>query len=62
MQVQVYTLRGQKLLNEILSTHQANQISLSERLANGVYLYRVVVRNKEGLVQRSELKKLLIQR
>jgi hypothetical protein len=62
MQVQVYTLTGQKLIDETLNTHQANQISLSERLANGVYLYRVIVRSKEGLVQRSELKKLLIQR
>ncbi len=62
MQVSVYTLTGQKLLDETLSAKQASQLELNERLANGVYLYQITVRKQDGSIERRELKKLLIQR
>ncbi len=62
VQVQVYTLNGKKFFDETVTPAQASQLKLSERLANGVYLYRLTVHGKDSSVQRSELKKLLIQR
>ena len=62
MQVQIYTLTGQKLLDETVTPTQASPIALGERLANGVYLYKLTVQRPDGTMQHTELKKLLIQR
>ncbi len=59
MQVQVYTLTGQKL--ETLTDTQASQRELSERLANGVYLAILRVHGADGRVQRTQIQKIWIQ-
>jgi len=65
IRVEIFNLQGQRVFAEEAPNNRLTfrgQDSQGQRLANGVYLYVVTVRSHDGTIQRSSVRKLILQR
>lgn len=65
LRVEIFNLQGQRVFAEEAPSNRLTfrgQDSRGQRLANGVYLYVVTVRNHDGTIKRSDVRKLVLQR
>lgn len=65
IRVEIFNLQGQRVFAEEAPSNRLtfrDQDSREQRLANGVYLYVVTVRNHDGTTQRSNVRKLVLRR